>query len=100
MKYIMLINIEMPPNVGIQTFDQAFAACIPVYEGFGLFTRGEVFDAEFQSYFEDNRKRFLDDGFLLFTQSQSDLKKLQELLNSLNPSYNLLSKQTIITWHS
>ena len=24
---------KCPPNVGIQTFDQAFAACIPVYEG-------------------------------------------------------------------
>ena len=39
MKYIMLINVKMPPNVGIQTFDQAFAVCIPVYEGFGLFPR-------------------------------------------------------------
>ena len=46
---------------------------------------GEVFSAEFQSYFKDNWKRFLDDCFLLFTQSQSYLKKLHELLNSLNP---------------
>ena len=35
----------MPPNVGIQTFDQAFAACIPAYEGFGLFTRRSYFAA-------------------------------------------------------
>ena len=33
------------PNVGIQTIDQAFAACIPVYEGFGLFTRRSYFAA-------------------------------------------------------
>ena len=47
---------------------------------------GEIFDAEFQFYFEDNWKRFLDYYFLMFTQSQSDMKKLQELVNSLNPS--------------
>ena len=45
MKYIMLLNVKTPPNVGIQTFDQAFAACIPVYEGFGLFTRRSYFAA-------------------------------------------------------
>lgn len=68
--------------------------CAPVYATLvlayleeTLYTKVEdTFGMEFRSYFEENWKRFLDDCFLLFTRSETDLTELQRILNSLHPS--------------
>ena len=45
----------------------------------------ECFDSDFRKYIETNFKRFLDDCFLIFTQTEEQLIKYFNLLNSLHP---------------
>ena len=46
----------------------------------------EYFDSDFRKYIETNFKRFLDDCFLIFTQTEEQLMKFFNLPNSLIPA--------------
>ena len=46
----------------------------------------KAFDSDFRLYLETNFKRFLDNCFLIFKQSEEDLKKFYDLLKGLHSS--------------
>ena len=43
------------------------------------------FGEEFTNYFQRYREKFLDDCFIPWTRSETDLNKVHDILNSLHP---------------
>ena len=52
------------------------------------------------NYFEQNWGRFLDDCFIFLRLSLINPNKLLDVLNNINPAYNLLWKQVVPSSHS
>lgn len=68
-------------------FAPVYATLVLAYLEEKMYEQSENdFGSEFRSYLETSFKRFLDDCFLIFKQSEEDLKKLHNLLNMLHPS--------------
>ena len=85
-------------------FAPTYATLVLAYLEEKMYQESEkAFDSDFRLYLETNFKHFHDGSFLIFKQSEEDLKKFYDLLKCLHPSIRFIldkSRQQLISRHT